>query len=73
MLKNITLSAEDVLIHKARERAAANQTTLNTLFRKWLEQYAGHGASTSDFEQLMGSLSYAKPGKKLSREEMNGR
>ena len=73
MLKNITLSAEEILIRKARERAAASQTTLNALFRKWLERYADHGISTNDVEQLMESLSYAKPGRSFSRDDMNGR
>jgi len=73
MLKNITLSAEETLIQKARKQAAANRTTLNTLFRKWLELYANHFTSMDEFEQLMKNLSYAKPGKTFSREEMNER
>lgn len=40
LVKNITFSAEEDLIRKARERAAAKQTTLNDEFRKWLENYA---------------------------------
>ena len=73
MLKNITLSAEEALIQKARKQAAANRTTLNALFRKWLDLYANHFTSTDEFEQLMKNLSYAKPGKTFSREEMNER
>jgi hypothetical protein len=37
MLKNITLRAEENLIRRARERAAAENTTLNAEFRRWLE------------------------------------
>jgi hypothetical protein len=40
MLKNITLSAEEALIEKARQRAQAESTTLNAEFRNWLAQYA---------------------------------
>ena len=41
MLKNITLSAEEELIIKAREKAISEKTTLNVVFRRWLKQYAG--------------------------------
>ena len=40
MLKNITFSAEEELIDKAREQARKEKTTLNALFRRWLKQYA---------------------------------
>lgn len=73
MLRNITLSAEESLIQKARKQAAANRTTLNALFRRWLELYASHAASSGEYEQFMKSLSYVKPGRSFSREEMNER
>ena len=40
MLRNITLSAEEQLIARAREKAGAAQTTLNVEFRRWLQSYA---------------------------------
>jgi hypothetical protein len=40
-MKNITLSADEALIEGARRRARAENTTLNNLFRQWLERYAG--------------------------------
>jgi len=73
MLKNITLSAEDRLIKKAREKAAASQTTLNALFRKWLENLTGQSRSPDKYRDLMKSLSYAKAGQSFSREQMNER
>jgi len=39
-MKNITLSADEKLIEAARARARAEHTTLNELFRQWLEAYA---------------------------------
>jgi len=39
MLQNITLSAEKELIQRARQRAEAENTTLNAEFRRWLAQY----------------------------------
>ncbi|NQW99373.1 hypothetical protein HQ447_01850, partial [bacterium] len=37
-MKNITLSADAHLIGLAREEARARKTTLNALFREWLEE-----------------------------------
>lgn len=73
MLKNITLSAEETLIQKARERAKAGRTTLNSLFRKWLKIYTGDNGSPDQFNQLMDDLSYANPGRTFTREQMNER
>ncbi len=73
MLKNITFSADEDLIRKARERAAAEQTTLNEEFRRWLEKYAERPHSAEAFAELMKKFSYVKPGKSFTREEMNER
>ncbi|MBD3309524.1 hypothetical protein GF348_24305 [candidate division KSB3 bacterium] len=73
MLKNITLSAEEQLIDKARKKAQQEHTTLNANFRQWLRQYVMHSTRTADFFQFMSSLNYAKPGRKFSRDELNER
>lgn len=73
MLKNITLSAEETLIEKARQRAKADRTTLNAEFRNWLAQYAQRPQNASDFRALMENLNYAQPGKLFTREELNER
>ena len=73
MLKNITLSADEILIQRARERAARENTTLNDEFRRWLEQYVERPKNPADFSALMSRLAYAQPGRKFSREEMNER
>lgn len=73
MLKNITLSGEERLIYSAREKAQAANTTLNALFRRWLASYVGQSAAKHDYQNLMTRLSYAEPGRKLSRDEMNER
>jgi hypothetical protein len=39
-MKNITFSADEKLIEAARERARAENTTLNEQFRLWLADYA---------------------------------
>ncbi len=73
MLKNITLSADEELITKARDKARRERTTLNGRFREWLMQYVHRDKRLTDFEALMESLSYANSGKSFARDEMNER
>ena len=73
MLKNVTLSAEKDLIEQARRRAEAKNTTLNAEFRRWLERYIKSPETSGDLETLMDQLSYARPGKTFTRDEMNER
>jgi hypothetical protein len=73
MLKNITFSAEESLIERARQRAAADRTTLNEEFRRWLEKYAERPASAEAFIELMDRFHYVNPGRSFTREEMNER
>jgi len=73
MLKNITLSAEEELIKKARQKAQHERTTLNETFRQWLKQYVNAGIHSSEYESLMKSLNYAQPGKTFSRDQLNER
>ena len=73
MLKNITLSAEEELIRKAREKANKEHTTLNASFRQWLKQYVNRNTKTIDFNNFMEQLNYAKPGRHFSRDELNER
>ena len=73
MLKNITFSADEDLIQKARERAATERTTLNEEFRRWLEKYAERPHSAAAYTDLMKRFEYIKPGRSFHREEMNER
>ena len=73
MLKNITLSADEELIQKAREKAAIENTTLNANFRQWLTQYTNSFFNNNDYENLMFSLSYVNSGQKFTRDQLNER
>lgn len=73
MQKNITLSAEENLIERARHKAQKEHTTLNTQFRQWLEQYVAQDQTLVDFDAIMRSLSYAQPGGKFTRDVLNER
>jgi hypothetical protein len=74
-MKNITLSADEKLIEAARERARAEHTTLNELFRRWLADYARHArradTAMAVIRELRGHVRTG--GRKLTRDEMNER
>jgi hypothetical protein len=73
MLKNITVSAEESLIRKAREKAEREKKSLNSLFREWLARYIGQDGAGKNYEELMEKLRYARPGRKFTRDELNER
>ena len=73
IVKNITLSAEEALIQRARLKAANQKTTLNAAFREWLERYAGSETSSQEYAQLMKQLSHARSRGPYSRDKMNER
>ncbi|MFT3801584.1 MAG: hypothetical protein QM766_10230 [Burkholderiaceae bacterium] len=73
-MKNITLSADESLIEAARARAAAEKTTLNEQFRRWLADYAQTRDRMQRYDAAMQSLrGRLEVGRKLSRDEMNER
>jgi hypothetical protein len=73
-MKNITLSADEKLIEAARERARAENTTLNVEFRRWLAEYAQTRERMQRYDEVMARLrGRLKVGRKLSRDEMNER
>lgn len=72
-MKNITFTAEEELIEKARDRARRESTSLNKKFREWLTRYVSKGNGSKEFESVMEKMSYARPGKKFTRDEMNER
>ena len=74
--KNITFSADDIQIERARQVARTRNTTLNDAFRDWLYSYGNGGSPSSkadEFRALMKRLRYADAGRKFTREEMNER
>jgi hypothetical protein len=73
MMRNITFSAEDDLIDKAREIAGREQRTLNEVFCEWLASYVGREDIGQRYDELMSRLDYVRFDRKLTREEMNER
>lgn len=72
-MKNITLSAEEADIERAREKARKESTTLNELFRGWVRRYVSTGQSATDYQKLMARLEHVNSGGKYSRDEANER
>jgi hypothetical protein len=73
-MKNITLSADEKLIEKARALAAAENRTLNQVFREWLEQYQSRADAALEYRKVMDRFSYVRPGSnRFSREDLNSR
>ena len=73
LVKNVTLSAEESLIEQAREVARSQRKTLNSAFRDWLHQYVAQSGSVAEFDALMQRLTHVRPGRRLSRDELNER
>jgi hypothetical protein len=72
-MKNITFSAKESLIQKAREKAAGENTSLNQKFREWLERYTSKKDPVKKYTDIMKKMDYARPGRKFSRNELNER
>jgi hypothetical protein len=72
-MKNVTLSAEERLLERARELARRRSTTLNQLFRDWLSELTSEPTRTGRYERLMLRLDRARSGGRFTRDEMNAR
>ena len=73
-MKNITLSADEHLIELAREEARARKTTLNALFREWLEEISRRDERRQKAEEAYKNLAvHITSIPKLTRDEMNER
>jgi hypothetical protein len=73
-MKNITLSADEHLIERARQTARTERRTLNDAFRDWLEEYASRNGDLEQRQRLMQRLrGHVVAGRKFTREEMNER
>jgi hypothetical protein len=72
-VKNITLSADEHLIERARSVATSQHKTLNALFREWLHQLTTQHSETLSYDALMQRLGHIRAGGRFSRDEMNER
>ena len=72
-MKNITLSAHEHLLEKARAVARSERRTLNAAFREWLEQYAAQAGGGAAVDALMRRLRHVRADGPYTRDEMNER
>lgn len=84
-MKDLTVRFDDRLLEAGRRKAVREQTTLQELFRKWLEDYAGDERQDEDpeerkrrVERAMATIdelrkSIKTGGRKFTRDEMNER
>jgi predicted transcriptional regulator len=72
-MKNVTLSADEDLIDRARECARQRKSTLNALFRQWLAELVAQRDAEKRLAELELRMGYAKSGGPFTREEMNAR
>ncbi len=71
--KNITLSADESLIERARERARQQSTSLNAVFRQWLRRYVGESDAHQTYARVMANLEDVSAGLHFDRDELNDR
>lgn len=73
-MKNITLSADEDLIERARRTAQSQHKTLNAAFREWLEDFVTKSGSLAEYDQLMERLRRrVRSSGPYTRDEMNER
>ena len=72
-MRNITFSADEHLIERAREVARERKTTLNQLFRDWLLDLAEQKKRQENLHALLEEAAKYKSGGPFTREEMNER
>ena len=72
-MKNITFSADEDLIARAREVAESERKTLNDAFREWLATYARPKGDVEQYLELMERLKHINSGGPYTRDEMNER
>jgi hypothetical protein len=72
-MRNITFSADEDQIDRARQIAREKHMTLNDAFREWLAQFSSSNSDVEAFDDLMGRLKDVNAGRHFSREELNER
>ena len=73
-MKNITLSADEDLIDRARDLARTQKRTLNEAFREWLVQFTQQSGKAEEYDALMKRLRRTvRSAGPYTRDEMNER
>ena len=71
MIRNITLSADEELIRKVREKAQKEHSSLNARFREWLGHYTQ--SKGKSYQKIMKELDHIDAGGPFTRDQLNER
>jgi predicted transcriptional regulator len=69
-MKNVTLSADEDLIEKARAIARAQRRTLNAAFREWLMDFTATEGDAQSYRALMKHMRHIDAGGHYTRDEL---
>jgi predicted transcriptional regulator len=72
-MRNVTLSADEDLIKRARALAKAQNKTLSAVFREWLARYTAGSGETQSFDAIMKRMKHVAAGRHFTRNELNAR
>ena len=62
---------ESMIIHLARRKIKQHKKSLNVIFKKWAARCSAKDQMSTDYQELMKKLNYAKADKHFSRDELN--
>jgi hypothetical protein len=62
-MKNITLSADQDFIERARSIARGQRRTLNAAFREWLTEFTQSAGDAQGFDALMKQMGHVDAGR----------
>ena len=71
-MKNITLTADEALIARARDQARRENRSLNDAFRDWLGTYSGETGRIT-LKEIQKRWKHIQVGGPYTRDEMNER
>jgi hypothetical protein len=72
-VRDITFSADESIIERAREVARRENKTLEAAFYDWLVLYASRNVTEAEVLALFDSPKHVEAGRKFTRDEMNER
>jgi hypothetical protein len=72
-MKNITLSADEDLIERARSIARGQRRTPNAAFQEWLVQFTQSAGDAQGYDGLMSAKLHIDAGRRFDRDELNER
>jgi hypothetical protein len=64
-VRNITLSADEDLIERARLAARAQRKSLNDAFREWLLQFTAQSGDVQELDALLVQLRHVRAGRRV--------